>query len=39
MNFYIVEVLKRKCNIIGIDYNQNVIDKSIQKAKKCNEIC
>lgn len=34
LNFYIVEVLKRRCNIVGIDYNENVIQKSIDKAKK-----
>lgn len=34
LNFYLVEVLKRKCKVIGVDYNQQVIDSSIERAKR-----
>lgn len=34
LNFYLVEVLKRKCHIIGVDYNQGVIDSSVKRAER-----
>ncbi len=34
LNFYIVEVLKKKCRIIGVDHNQQVIDASRERAKR-----
>lgn len=34
LNHYIVEVLKRKCHILGVDYNQDVIDASRDRAKR-----
>lgn len=34
LNYYICEVLKRKCNIIGIDISDNVINQSIKMAKQ-----
>lgn len=34
LNFYLVEVLKRKCHIIGVDYNEDVIASSIKRAER-----
>ena len=34
LNHYLVEVLKRKCHIIGVDYNSQVIESSIERAKR-----
>ena len=34
LNFYIKEVLRKKCNFIGVDYKTNVIESSIQRANR-----
>ncbi len=34
INFYLVEVLKRKCHIIGVDYNAGVIESSRKRAER-----
>ncbi|SCY27139.1 class I SAM-dependent methyltransferase [Alkaliphilus peptidifermentans] len=33
LNYYITEVLKKKCYFIGLDYSENVIESSINMAK------
>ena len=34
INFYLVEVLKRKCRVIGVDYNESVIEASRERAER-----
>ena len=34
MNYYLRDVLKKRCRIIGIDYNQHVVEESAKMAKR-----
>lgn len=34
LNFYIKEVLRKKCHFIGVDYKANVIESSVQRANR-----
>lgn len=36
MNYYLRDVLKKRCRIIGIDYNAHVVDESTKMAKRLN---